>query len=223
MAAMGRRSVLLAAASAAAAVGLATGALAGPSEDYAAVRADWQRDRTITPCRFSEEQLRNARGIAETNPDDQYTELPEEIDREIARHRSGRCAGRPPDSVLQRSPLVGVRIIRVTHRGGAGRELVRIRNRGRRRVLLDGATIRNRRGARARFPRGVRLRRGASLTVRIGCAPGTTRPTVRGTTVYACRRRGLFVDGSDVARLVDRRGTVVSQRGFGRYRRLVAF
>lgn len=200
---------------------LAPAALAGPNEDYAAVRADWQRDGTITACRFSERQLENARRIAASNPDDQYTDLPAQIDRELARIRAGRCEGRPPDAVRERSPLAALRITRTSPRGGAARESVRIRNRGRSIVDLTGATIRNRRGARARLPRGLKLRRGATLTVRIGCLRG--RRTARGRVAYACRRRALFADRGDVARLADRRGFVVSQRGFGRFRGTASF
>lgn len=203
------------------ALALAPPAVAGPTQDYQAVRADWQRDGNITPCRFSEEQLANARAIADANPDDQYTEFPAEIDRELARVRSGACRGRTPDAERDASPLAGLRIVRVGPRGDASRELVRIRNTGRRTISLNGATVRNRRGSRARLPRGVRVRRGHAVTIRIGCLRG--RRTARGRSVYACRRGALFTDSGDVARLADRRGVVVSQRGFGRFRNTVSF
>ena len=196
-------------------------AAAGPSEDYQVVRADWQRDGNITPCRFSEEQLSNARAISDSNPDDQYTDFPAEIDRELARIRSGGCSGRTPDVERDVSPLAGLRILSVGSRGAATREYVRVRNRSRRTISLNGATVRNRRGSRARLPRGVRVRRGQTITIRIGCLRG--RRTARGSTVYACRRAALFTDSGDVARLADRDGVVVSQRGFGRYRNTVAF
>lgn len=194
---------------------------AGPTEDYQAVRADWQRDGNITPCRFSEEQLANARTVAESNPDDQYTGFPAEIDRELARTRSGGCRGRTPDAERDTSPLAGLRIVSVSARGQAAREFVRVRNGGRRTVTLDGATLRNRGGARAGLPRGVRVRRGQTITIRVGCLRG--RRAARGSTVYACRRSALLADSGDVARLADRTGIVVSQRGFGRHRNTVAF
>lgn len=194
---------------------------AGPAEDYQAVRADWQRDGNITPCRFSEEQLANARAVADGNPDDQYTGFPAEIDRELARTRSGGCRGRTPDAERDTSRLAGLRIVSVSARGGASREFARVRNSGRRTVTLDGATLRNRRGARARLPRGVRVRPGQTVTIRVGCLRG--RRAARGRTVYTCRRSDLLADSGDVARLADRSGIVVSQRGFGRYRNAVAF
>lgn len=203
------------------ALALAPAAVAGPTEDYQAVRADWQRDGNITPCRFSEEQLANARAIADANPDDQYTAFPAEIDRELARVRSGACRGRTPDSERDASALAGLRIVRVGSRGDAAREFVRVRNTSRRTISLNGATVRNRRGSRARLPRGVRVRRGQSVTIRIGCLRG--RRTARARTVYACRRGALFTDSGDVARLADRRGVVVSQRGFGRFRSTASF
>ena len=218
---MSLRKLLFLAAALVSALALAPPASAGPTEDYQSVRADWRRDGNITPCRFSEEQLSNARAIADANPDDQYTDFPAEIDRELARVRSGACRGRTPDTERDASPLAGLRIVRVGATGAAAREFVRVRNTGRRTISLNGATVRNRRGARARLPRGVRVRRGATVTIRLGCLRG--RRTARGRTVYACRRSGLFADGGDVARLADRQGIVVSQRGFGRYRSTVAF
>src|SRR5688572_4514871 len=83
------------------------------------MRAAGRRDGNITPCRFSEEQLSNARAIADSNPDDQYTDFPAEIDRELARVRSGACRGRTPDSERDASPLAGLRIVRVGATGAA--------------------------------------------------------------------------------------------------------
>jgi hypothetical protein len=216
-----RGKLIAIAAALAGTLALPSPAAAGPAEDYQAVRADWQRDGSITPCRFSEEELANARAIADANPDDQYTGFPDAIDRELARRRSGGCEGRTPDSVRDRSALAGLRIVRVVARGGVRRERVRVRNTSRRTVSLNGATLRNRRGSRAVLPRGVRLTPGNSITIRIRCRRG--RRVASGQSVYACRRSALLADGGDVARLVDRRGVVVSQRGFGRYRSTVSF
>ena len=88
---------------AAAGVGLAAapGALAGPVEDYAAVRGDWQPDQVLTPCRFSLGQLLGAR--SQLTPEDGYTDLPSAISAEIARRRAGRCA-RPVVSAMRFTP-----------------------------------------------------------------------------------------------------------------------
>lgn len=201
----------------------APAAFAGQADDFEMVRADWQRDGTITPCRFSEEELRNAKAVAEGNPDLAYTSFPSEVDRELTRRGSRACAGRTPDSVRRTSPLARVRIVAVSGRGRASRESLRITNGGRRTVSLGGASLRNRSGGLVRLPRGLRLRAGRTLTVRIGCAPGQRRPSFRGSRAFACSRRALFADSGDVARLVDRRRVAVSQRGFGRFRRAARF
>jgi hypothetical protein len=201
---------------------LAAPAAADPAQDYQGIRADWTADGVITPCRWSEQQLENARFVSAFVPQDQYTEFPAAIDREIARWRAGRCSGQVPDGRRASSALASVTIVRVSGRGKAARELVRIRNRGNRTVSLAGATLRNRRGHRVRLPRIV-LRRGQTATVRLGCRRGKRR-VVR-TRAWLCYRRagGLFADRGDVARLADRRGIVVSQRGFGSQRRADSF
>jgi hypothetical protein len=88
---------------AAAAAGLAAapGALAGPAEDYAAVRGDWQPDQVLTPCRFTLAELLGAR--SQLTPEDGYTDLPSAITAEIARRRAGRCA-RPVVSAMRFTP-----------------------------------------------------------------------------------------------------------------------
>jgi hypothetical protein len=88
---------------AAIAVGLAAapGALAGPVEDYAAVRGDWQPDQVLTPCRFSLAELLGAR--SQLTPEDGYTDLPSAISAEIARRRAGGCA-RPVVSGMRFTP-----------------------------------------------------------------------------------------------------------------------
>jgi hypothetical protein len=93
---------------AAAAVGLAAapGALAGPTEDYAAVRGDWQPDKVITRCRFSLAQLENARSLL--TAEDAYTDFPAALNAEIARQRAGGCpaggTARPVVSAMRFTP-----------------------------------------------------------------------------------------------------------------------
>jgi hypothetical protein len=186
-------------------------------DDYNAVYRDWQPDRRITPCRFTERQLENAREVANSNPDFAYSGFPSDIETEIARWRSGRCEKLRREA----SPLYGLRITGVRGRGGASRESVMIRNTADRTLRLDRSTLRNRRGVKVALPRGIKVRAGRSVTVSLGCAGG--RPRVRGGRVLACSGKALFADAGDVAKLADRRGVVVSQRGFGRYRRARTF
>ena len=65
------------------------------------------------------------------------------------------------------------------------------------------------------------MRRGQTVTIRMGCLRG--RRVARGRTIYACRRRALLADSGDVARLADREGLVVSQLGFGRFSHTISF
>lgn len=197
-----------------AAVAAPAGALAAPEDDFAAVYADWQADGRITPCHFTEAQLESAYAHAQTNPDLAYSEFPSAVEREIVRWRAGRCASVQPEP----SPLRGVRIVRVSGRGGAARERVVLRNAGRRAVRLGRARIASSGGGSVRLPRGIRLAPRASLTVHVGCASGRRRPSVRRGHAYACARRALFADRGDVATLLDARGIAVSRRAFGNAR-----
>jgi hypothetical protein len=195
-----------------------------PTEDYTAVRTDWQEDGTITACRFSEAELQNARTVAESNPDFAYTGLGDAIDAEIARWRSGGCAGLVPESTRAKSPLAGVRIVSIRPRGRAAKERVVLLNSTRKTVNLGRTRLQNRRGnRRVVLPSRLRLRAGRRLTVFSACLRGKRRPAVRGARLYACSRRELWRDRGDVARLLDRRRVVVSQRGWGTKRRVPRF
>ncbi len=113
-----------------------------------------------------------------------------------------------------------MRITRIRPRGGLW-ESVTIRNSGSRGVNIGRATLRDRRGNRIRIPRGTRLGARISLRVITGCARGSRRAVRRGSRLYACRRSPLWDDRGDVVKVVDTRGTVVAQRGYGRLRSFV--
>ncbi|MDQ4041347.1 MAG: hypothetical protein M3141_06315, partial [Actinomycetota bacterium] len=59
--------------------------------DYAAVRGDWQRDRVLTACRFTVEELEDARSVM--TGEDEYSGLEGAIEAEIVRQRTGGCPG----------------------------------------------------------------------------------------------------------------------------------
>ena len=223
-----RRRSLGAAAAFALLAALLTGpaAYAAPNDDFRAVFADWQRDQNITDCRFTRTQLVNAGNVAGTLPDfDSYAPgFRTEVTRELARHSSGGCSGISPqsDARRRRSALRSVRIVAIRPKGGGG-ESVTIRNTGRRAVSLRGATLRDRRGGRLRLGAAGRLRGRRSLQVVTGCARGLRRPARRGARLFACRSGRLWDDRGDVVKLVDSRGTVVSQRGYGTLRRVARF
>ena len=160
---------------------LAPLAFAAPADDYAAVHNDWEQDGQITPCRWSQGQLENARAIANDNPDDSYNGFPERVDEEIARWRSGGCD--------PRARIVGVR---------AKRERVLITNTGGTAAKVGGMRLRDRQRNTIRLRRGLRIAPGQTIVVR------SARP--------------IWDDRGDIARLVARDGTVVSQYGYGRFR-----
>jgi hypothetical protein len=85
------RTTVAAALSAGALTGAGVAGASDPQRDYDAVRSDWQSDRVITACRFTLEQLENARSMA--SPEDGYTDFGDAIAREIGRQRSGGCPG----------------------------------------------------------------------------------------------------------------------------------
>lgn len=195
-------------------------ALAAPTDDYTRVRVDWQDDGVITPCRFSETELENARDVAQSNADFAYTGLVDAIDAEIARWRRGGCSGLAPETTRAKSPLDGLRITAVK----AKAEQVVIFNRTRRAISLTGSRLQNRRGnRRVAFKRGTRIRARKHLIVHTACLEGRRRAAVKGGRYYACSRRQLWRDRGDVARLADRRRVVVSQFGYGSQRRVPRF
>ncbi len=79
------------AAAAGCALGAAAPAAADERSDYAAVRGDWQRDRVLTACRFTVEELENARSVM--TGEDEYSGLEGAIGAEIVRQRTGGCPG----------------------------------------------------------------------------------------------------------------------------------
>lgn len=80
----------------------------------------------------------------------------------------------------------------------AGRERVLIANRGGTPAKVGGMRLRDRQGNAIRLRRGLRIAPGQTIVVR--------------------SRRPIWDDRGDVARLVARNGTVVSQYGYGRFR-----
>lgn len=199
---------------------------AAPVDDLRAVFADWRPDGDVTSCRFTKAQLLNARDLAASSGDfDTYAPgFRDEVGREITRHDSGGCRGIAPISNKRRdrSPLRSLRITAIKPKGGS-RESVTIRNTGSRTVSLKGATLRDRSGRRLRLVTGGKLRGRRSLRVVTGCAPGRRKAKRIGSRLFACRKGRLWDDRGDVVKIVDSRGTVVAQRGYGTLRRVARF
>ena len=199
-------------------------ALASQQSDFDAVYGDWKADGVITQCHWTVDQLQNAYDVANSSPDFQYdTGFQDAVQTEINRWKAGGCAGVAPKTVSKASPLTGARIVSVSGRGGAARERVTVRNTSSKTLSFRKASLRDSKGVRALFPASFELRRGKTAVVHVGCAPGAGHASFRGTTVWLCRRGQMFRDRGDVARLVDAKGVVVSQRGFGSLRHRPVF
>jgi hypothetical protein len=202
-------------------------AAAAPQDDFNAIYADWKADGDVPSCRYTQAQLENAYNIATSNPDLQYeTRFGDEVATEINRWKSAGCAGVQPFATRRVSPLHGARIVTIKGRGGARKEVLRIRNMAKKTLSFRKATLRNRKAGkrnRATFPARFRLKRGKTAIVRVGCQKGKRRASFRRTTVWLCRKRQFFADRGDLGRLADAKGVVVTQRGYGTLRRRAVF
>jgi hypothetical protein len=197
---------------------------ATPQSDFNAVYADWRADGQVTPCRFSQQELQNAYNVANANPDFSYSPaFSNAVQREISRWKNGGCAGVTPESKRRLSKLFGAQITRVRGRGKASKEYVWVTNRSTKTLSFRKATLRNRSRGKATFPARFKLRKNTTALVYVGCARGKRRASFRGAYVWLCRRKQLFRDKGDVARLADSKGIVVSQRGFGTFKNRVAY
>jgi hypothetical protein len=193
---------------------------ASPQSDFDAVYGDWRGDRAVTPCRWTQAKLESAYKVATGNPDFQYeTAFQDNVRAEINRWRSGGCAGVAPLSQRRRSPLYGVRVMKLSGSGTAAKEFARVANRTKKTVAFRKASLRNLTGGKSLFPATFKLKAGKVALVRVGCAPGRRHASFAGTRVWLCRRSQLLRDRGDVARLADAKGVVVSQRGFGTQKR----
>ena len=199
-------------------------AQATPQSDFDAVYGDWKKDLVITPCAWSQAQLQNAYDIANSNPDFQYeTRFVDDTRAEINRWKTGGCAGVQPLSARKRSPLCGVRIVKVRGKGGASRESVTIRNTSRKTKSFRKASLTNVKGKGFYFPPRFKLAKGRTAVVHVACATGKTRQTFTKRAVWLCGKRQMFNDRGDLARLADAKLLVVSQRGYGTQKRRPVF
>jgi hypothetical protein len=159
-------------------LGGAPAALGGGTNDYAAIRADWAPDHVITACRFTVEQLENARSML--TGEDNYTDFPSAIDGEISRQRTGGCPG---GGGLQGAPVVSrARFTPAAFRAGRGGTL----RFGLSRAATVRVAIERRQGARwaamSTLVRPVRRAGNAALPYRPrGLAAGSYRATVVAT------------------------------------------
>jgi hypothetical protein len=199
-------------------------ASATPQSDFDAVYGDWKKDLKITRCAWSQNQLQNAYDIANSNPDFQYeTKFVDDTQAEINRWKTGGCAGVQPESVRKKSPLFGVRIVKVRGKGGAARETVTIRNTARKAKSFRKASLTNIKGKGFYFPPKFKLAKGRTAVVHVACAKGKKRQSFTKRAVWLCSKRQMFNDRGDLARLADAKLIVVSQRGYGTQKRRPVF
>jgi len=205
---------------------LAASASADPSSDYAAVRNDYSaHGGDITACKFSRARLVNARSRITPDVDTYDPGFRDEVNREIRRWDNGGCKGSTGGGGgSSRKADFRIAALKGKVRGrNKRREYVTIRNRGGKAGNLKGWSLRDRSGHRIRFRKRLRLRAHRRLRVVTGCAKGHRRAFRRGARYFACRRRTIWNDRGDIARLVSPRKRIVSQRGFGRFRAIRKF
>lgn len=205
------------------ALALAPAAFGDARDDFSRVYSDWKPDSDVTSCAFSQAELQNAYDFSQSNPDFQYSGFGDEVQREIARWRSGGCSGVAPLSARRLSPLNGARITAVRGRGNAGKEYVKVKNTSKKTIAFKNASVRNLKKQKAVFPARFKLKPGKTAVVRMSCAKGKRKASFKGLRVNLCRKSQLFKDRGDAARLADAKGTVVSQRAYGTETRRLSY
>jgi lamin tail-like protein len=189
-----------------AAAGLAPAAAASPAADLSAIIRDHGSDEKITPCRFTRNQLTNARAQISGDIDTYARGIRPAVDRELKRWRDGTCRGRRDGAKLQ---ITKVRAI-----GPAGQEYVTIRNLAGKTVDLRNYALRDSTDHLLRL-RSTKLKRGARLKVVTGCRSGHRKAVRRGSTYYACRSIEVWDDAGDLVELLGPGGGLLSRRQYG--------
>ncbi|HEV2059511.1 MAG TPA: lamin tail domain-containing protein [Solirubrobacteraceae bacterium] len=185
---------------------LAPTAAASPSADLAAMIRDHARDDKLTPCRFTKNQLNNARTQISGDIDVYGKGIRSAINRELRRWRDGRCRGKRGGAKLK--------ITKVRGTGDAGKEYVTIRNLAGKTVDLRNYALRDRDDHVLKF-RSTKLKRGARLKVITGCRSGHRKPVRRGSSYYACRRAEVWDDVGDLVELLGPGGGLLSRKQYG--------
>jgi len=199
-------SLLLAIAALLVAAVLAPTATATPAADLSAMIRDHARDNKLTPCRYTKNQLNQAR--TQIGPDiDTYGKgIRTAINRELKRWSDGKCKGKRGGAKLQ--------IVRVRGAGTAGKEYVTIRNLAGKTVNLRNYALRDSTDHVLKF-RSTKLKRGAKLKVITGCRSGHKKALRRGSSYYACRSVEVWDDAGDLVELLGPGGGLLSRKQYG--------
>ncbi|MDQ3722848.1 MAG: lamin tail domain-containing protein [Actinomycetota bacterium] len=185
---------------------LAPTAAASPAADLAAMIRDHARDDKITPCRFTKNQLDNARRQISADIDTYGKGIRTAINRELKRWSDGKCKGKRDGAKLQ--------IATVRAKGAAGRESITIRNLAGKTVDLRDYALRDGADHVLKF-RSTKLKRGARLKVITGCRSGHKSAVRRGSSYYACRTAEVWDDAGDLVELLGPGGGLLSRKQYG--------
>ncbi len=185
---------------------LAPTAAASPAADLAAMIRDHARDDKITPCRFTKNQLDNARRQISADIDTYGKGIRTAINRELKRWSDGKCKGKRDGAKLQ--------IATVRAKGAAGRESITIRNLAGKTVDLRDYALRDGADHVLKF-RSTKLKRGARLKVITGCRSGHKSAFRRGSSYYACRSVEIWDDAGDLVELLGPGGGLLSRKQYG--------
>ncbi len=181
-------------------------ATATPAADLSAMIRDHARDNKLTPCRYTKNQLNQAR--TQIGPDiDTYGKgIRTAINRELKRWSDGKCKGKRDGAKLQISTVRGT--------GAAGKEYVKIRNLAGKTVNLRNYALRDSADHVLKF-RSTKLKRGAALKVITGCRSGHKTALRRGSSYYACRSTEVWDDAGDLVELLGPGGGLLSRKQYG--------
>ena len=188
---------------------LAPNAAGSPQADLTSVARDYGPDRKITPCRFTAAQLASAASLITGDVATYAAGLDRAIAAELRRWKDGGCTARR----VATAAGANLRIVKVQPKGGARRESVTIKNRGRTTVNLRGYALRDAADHTLRF-RSTKLKAGRSLRVITGCRKGSRKPTRRGASYYACRSKQFWDDAGDTVELLGPGGGLLSVKTY---------
>ena len=185
---------------------LAPSAAATPAADLASMIRDHARDDKLTPCRFTKNQLNNARTQISADLDLYGKGIRTAINNELRRWRDGKCKGKRDGAKLQIATVRGT--------GAAGQEYVTIRNLAGKTVDLRNYALRDGADHVVKF-RSTKLKRGAKLKVITGCRSGHRQAVRRGASYYACRSVEVWDDAGDLVELLGPGGGLLSRKQYG--------
>jgi len=177
--------------------------------DITKIRGDYRKDNKLTRCRFSAQELERARALVRQSPDEAYGAFAGALDGELARINAKFCKNVIAESARKKSSLK-VAIVKVAGKGGRDKETVSLRNRSSKRIELRGARLRDRDGKRVSIPTAA-IAGKQTLTVSLACGEAG------GKRVNACAKDALLDDKGDLVGVLDKKGVVATQRGFGKY------